>query len=276
MVKLFKKRNEMRFLVHQILLFSFISFNSWAEVDTKLDYREIDKIEEVLETNFLFEEETASGKNDILPDLDQKTRQKSSFKEMEKTFYFNDLAVIQKNYMPKTERYQLSVNVASVPSDAFYSTLGLALKGSYHFNENWGAEVFTHIFSSTARDEVSNIASKNLVKVSNLVSLKSFSGFNIYNNFIYGKLSVEDKRVLPFEIYSTFGLGSLMTSKDDSSPSIQIGAGSLFSLDRSGAFRLELTWALYQTQLDQLNTSIENSTFFAIGYSWFWPHPEYR
>lgn len=266
----------MKFSISKFLLITFISLNCGAEIDSKLDYKEIDKVEEVLETNFPFEVETPSEADNFEQSLNRETRQKSSFKEMEKTFYFSDLAVIQKNYMPKSGRYQLNLNASSVPSDAFYSTMGVAVRGAYHFNETWGAEAFTHLFTSAARDEVSNIATKNLVKVSNLVSLKSFSGINIYTNFIYGKLSIKDERVLPFEIYSTFGLGSLITSKDDSSPSAQIGAGALFSINRSGALRVDLSWALYQTKLDQQVSSIENSTFLSLGYSWFWPNPEYR
>ena len=262
-------------LLLHFALFLYSSFG-WAVEQNDLDYREIDKIEEILETNFPVSEETPTPEAEINLTHSADVKQKNDFKEIEKTFFFSDLAVIQKNYMPKSERFQYNLGIITVPSDAFFLTQGLSLRGAYHFNEAWGVEAFTSLFSSSTKAEVTNIADKQMVKVSNLVSLKSFSGISFYNNFAYGKLSIKDERVLPFELFSTGGVGMMMTSKDVSSATVHIGIGSLFSISRSRAVRVDLNFAIYQMIDDNNSSSIENSTFLAISHSWLWPNPEYR
>lgn len=256
-----------------------IAFSSavFAQTNTDLHYKEIDKIEEVLETNFpKIEEEPAPSTESSSKIIPSQSRQKADFSEVDSTIMYSDLAVFQKNFMPKSGRVHLTAGLVTVPTDVFYLTGGLALKAVYHFSEAWGLEAFANILTSSARDEVGNISSKNNVSVKNLVSLKSFMGMNAYYNFIYGKLSLWDKKVLPFEIFNTVGLGSMTNSGNYQSSSLQVGVGGLFSLSRSHALRLDLNWAFYQTKNIQDKTVNENSTFLSLGYSWFFPEPDYR
>lgn len=253
----------------------FLSSTVFAQQnDMDLSYKEIDKIEEVLETNFP-KLEPADFQKQTLP-IPETSRQRADFSNVDSTILYSDLAVFQKNYMPKSGRVQLTSGLAIVPTDVFFLTGGLSLKAAYHLSEAWGVEVFTNIMSSNSREEVNNIANTQNVSVKNLVSLKAFSGANVYYNFIYGKLSLQDRKVLPFEIYNTLGVGSMMNSQDYQSPSMQVGVGALLSMTRSSALRLDLTWAFYETKniLDQ--TANENSTFLSLGYSWFFPEPQYR
>lgn len=247
----------------------------FAQTAADLSYKEIDKIEEVLETNFPIMESSAPMETADRP-APVATRQKADFSGMDTSTLYSDLVVFQKNYMPKSERLQLTTGVVTVPTDVFYLTGGLSLKGVYHFSEAWGLEVFANILTSSAREEVGNISSKQQVSVNNLISLKSFSGLNLYYNFIYGKLSLSDKKVMPFEIFNTVGMGSMMNSGNYQSASMQAGLGGLFSLSRSAALRLDLTWAFYETKNIQGATVNENSTFLSLGYSCFFPEPEYR
>lgn len=252
-----------------------LSSSVFAQSNVDLNYNEIDKIEEVLETNFPRMESSAETESSVRS-VPRQSRQKADFSGVDSSTLFSDLVVFQKNYMPKSKRLQLTTGLVSVPTDVFYITGGLSLKAAYHFSEAWGLEGFTNILTSSARDEVDNIASKQHVSVTNLVSLRSFSGLNIYYNFIYGKLSLSDKKVLPFEIFNTLGFGSVMNSGNYQSSSLQLGLGGLFSLSRSNALRLDLTWAFYETKNIQNQAVNENSTFLNLGYSWFFPEPEYR
>lgn len=251
------------------------SFSALAQSNVDLNYNEIDKIEEVLETNFP-RMEPSSGDEVINRPAPVQRQQKADFSSVDSTALFSDLVVFQKNYMPKSQRTHLSAGLVTVPTDVFYVTGGLSLKAAYHLSEAWGVEAFTNLLTSSPRQEVDHIASKQNVSVTNLVALSSFSGLNIYYNFIYGKLSVLDKKVVPFEIFNTLGVGSMVNTGQYQSASLQAGLGGLFSLSRSNALRLDLTWAFYQTKNIQNQSVSENSTFLSLGYSWFFPEPEYR
>ena len=252
----------------------FLGSFAFAQASADLNYNEIDKIEEVLESNF--PQMAPSVEPEGRRPAPTQRRQKADFSGVDASAMFADLVVFQKNYMPKSERLQLTAGLVSVPTDVFYVTGGLALKVAYHFSEAWGLEAFANLLSSSPREEVDNIASKQKVSVSNLVALSSFSGLNVYYNFIYGKLSVNDEKIVPFEIFNTFGVGSMINTGNYQSSSFQAGLGGLFSFSRSSALRLDLTWAFYQTQNIQKQDVSENSTFLSLGYSWFFPEPEYR
>lgn len=263
--------------MRNVLLIFFIFFTgslAFSDQDMNLNYKEIDNIEAVLETNFPQLEKSAPSESEV--SIPQSAKQKTDFSDVESSALYSDLAVFQKSYMPKSKRVQLTSGIVMVPTDVFYLTGGLSLKAAYHFTESWGLEVFTNLLGSSARQEVDNIASKQNVSVKNLVSLKSFSGANVYYNFIYGKLSLLDFKVVPFEIFNTLGVGTMMNSQDFQSSSVQVGIGSLFSLTRSSAIRLDLSWAFYQTKNILDKTVNENSTFLSLGYSWFFPEPQYR
>lgn len=252
-----------------------LSTTVFAQTSADLSYKEIDKIEEVLETNFPILESNPDGEPPA-PPIPVQTRQKADFSDVDTGTLYSDLVVFQKNYMPKSGRLQLTTGIVTVPTDVFYLTGGLALKAAYHFSEAWGLEAFTNLLSSSARQEVNNISNNQLVSVNNLVSLRSFSGLNLYYNFIYGKLSLADKKVLPFEIFNTVGMGTMINTGNYQSTSMQIGLGGLFSLSRSTALRFDLTWAFYETQNILGTKANENSTFLSLGYSWFFPEPDYR
>lgn len=240
-----------------------------------LNYKEIDKIEQVLETNFPIVEVPAESKQPS-PRPPIRGGQKADFRDVGSSSLYSDLAVIQKNYMPKSGRFQLTAGLVTVPTDVFYLTGGLSLRALYHFNEAWGAELFYNYLSSSARPEIDNISNNNNVSVQNLVSLKSFMGANVYYNFMYGKMSMNETKVLPFELYNTIGGGNMTNSQNYSSSAVQVGMGGLLSLTRSTALRLDLTWAFYSTKNIVGQDSNENSTFLNLGYSWFFPEPDYR
>lgn len=241
-----------------------------------LSYKEIDTIERVLETNFPQIEIRGTEKRPTSPRPPPQSTQKADFRDVGSSTLYSDLAAIQKNYMPKSGRYHLTAGLVTVPTDVFYLTGGVSLRALYHFNEAWGAELFYNYLSSSARGEIDNIGNNNNVSVQNLVSLKSFMGGNIYYNFMYGKVSMNDKKVLPFELYNTLGGGNMTNSQDYTSSTVQVGIGGLLSLSRSTALRLDLQWAFYSTKNILGQDSNENSTFLNLGYSWFFPEPDYR
>jgi outer membrane beta-barrel protein len=202
-------------------------------------------------------------------------QQKIEYLGVQSQNFYSDLGIVQRNYMPKMGRSLLSGGLNLLPSDAFYRTFGLSLKGSYHFSETWGAEFFGSFFTSSSREEVRKLETVQHLDVNNLVYIKQYYGLNLYFNSMYGKTSLIGRRVIPFEIYQTIGIGKIRTQNYEST-AFQVGLGDMFSLTRSTVFRVDLSWAFYSTKnyLNQLQPA--NSIFLTISYGRFFPEPNYR
>lgn len=206
----------------------------------------------------------------------EKKKQKVEYSAVQSESFYSDLATIQKNYMPKSGRLFLSGGISLLPSDVFYRTMGLNLKTSYHFTETWGLEAFGYILTSQEREEVGELEDEQGLSVRSLVSLNAFYGLNIYFNSMYGKTSLLNSRIIPFEIYQTIGIGRVRTQGSEEATSIQVGLGDMFSLSRSNALRVDLTWAFYNTNNYLGEQQSANSLFLTLSYGQFIPEPEYR
>lgn len=253
-------------------LITTIGTKSLAQQTSETDeQKDIDFVERLIESNsqkFRGTHTPIVNPSDKINKVEYTTVQSESF--------YSDLAVIQKNYMPKTQRVYLSGGLTLLPSDVFYRTLGLNLKSSFHFSETWGVEAFASIFSSQARDEVGDIESTQLLSIKNLVSINAFYGLNVYFNSIYGKTAFVNRRIIPFEIYQTIGIGKVRTQDSQEATSIQFGVGDLFSLTRSTALRVDLTWAFYNAHNYLGQEQSSNSLFLTLSYGKLFPEPTYR
>lgn len=244
---------------------------SFAQSESDEEQKDIDFVDKILEKNLPQNTPVRAA-----PPAVGKPKQRANFGDVQTTASYEDFAVIQRNYMPKTERAQVSLGVTSTPTDVFFRTLGLNAKLSYHFNETWGIEAFGYTLSSSARSEVGNLEGTQAVSVRSLVSIRNYMGLNVYNSLIYGKHAFLNNLIFPFEIYSTFGFGKITNQNSEDSTAIQVGIGELTSISRSSAIRLDLTWSFYKTKNILGKEEANNSIFLTVGYSYFFPEPQYR
>ncbi|MEN0059566.1 MAG: outer membrane beta-barrel domain-containing protein [Bdellovibrio sp.] len=260
------------FLLCSVLLLSLNGFAQDAATPSgESEDKDIDFVEKVLETN------TNVFRN--APSRSQKPemkKQRAEYTGVQTESFYSDLAIIQKNYMPKTERLQVSLGGTLLPSDVFYRTLGASGKVSYHFTEAWGLEAFGYFFTSSEREEVKKLESEQNLSVKSLVSLSSFYGLNLYFNSIYGKTALLNNKIIPFELYQTIGVGKVRTTDSEEATSFQVGIGDIFSLTRSSALRVDLTWAFYNTRNYLGQEQASNSLFLTLSYGHFFPEPSYR
>ncbi|WP_413612310.1 outer membrane beta-barrel domain-containing protein [Bdellovibrio sp. HCB-110] len=253
------------------LTFIYVMNAVAQDVSEGAEQGEIDFVERLLETN------ANEFKNTPTRDLNptQKT-QKVEYESVQSESFYSDLATIQKNYMPKTKRAQLSGGFSLLPSDVFFRTYGLNVKTSYHFTEALGLEVFGYLFTSQPRDEINKLESTQKLSVKSLIALNSFYGVNLYFNSIYGKTALFNYKIIPFEIYQTIGVGKVRTQDNEETNSFQVGIGDLFSLTRSSALRVDLTWAFYNVHNYLGENQSSNSLFLTLSYGHFFPEPLYR
>lgn len=182
----------------------------------------------------------------------------------------SQVVVIQKNYMPKTGRFALNGGLTLFPSDVFFKTFGGQVRGSYFFSESWGAELNAIFLTSAKTNELNDLESKQSVSVNNLATLKSYLGGQVYFSSMYGKYAFNDRRIYPFEIYQTVGLGQMTTDKS-SNPAFNVGLGQMISMSRDSAVRLDLTLQFYQTETVTGAKQNQSSLLINFSYSAFFP-----
>lgn len=258
-----------------LLLIIILGFSSaWAQ-DQDVDdaNSEIQGVEAELEKNIPVSPSVEPGtgvapSKPMAPTVD--------YDKVSKAVAKQDIAIIQKNYMPKSERYLLSGGLSWAPNDQFYDTFGLNLKASYHFTERWGAEAFMYFMSSNPSQVTKDLESKQFVAVNNLVTIRSYYGLSVYFNSIYGKTSLWDRKIVPFEIYQTMGAGSVQTIQSKSEPAFHVGLGELWSLDRSRTFRVDLSWVFYTSDTINGDRTQNNTLFVNFSFGKLFPEATYR
>ncbi|MFZ3231799.1 MAG: outer membrane beta-barrel domain-containing protein [Pseudobdellovibrio sp.] len=261
----------MKYKISSIIICCF-ALNAFAQQDsTSAEDKDINIVEGLLERDIKYDFKYKPIKKSTL-----KTPQKADYVGVQTEASYADFAVIQKNYMPKSERFQISLGGMVLPTDVYYRSFGLNLKLGYHLSETWGVEVFDYYITSSARSEVNDLEAKQATSVQSLVSLKGYYGANLYYSSIYGKTSVFNSKIIPFEIYQSVGVGKVVNQKNEESTAFQFGLGEIFSLTRSTALRTDLTWAFYSTTNILGSTQASNSLFLTVSYSIFFPEPIYR
>jgi outer membrane beta-barrel protein len=184
--------------------------------------------------------------------------------------------VIQRNYMPKTERFMIFGGFTFLPTDVFYKTFGLQARASYHFSETWGAEMTGMFLGSSRSAELTDVENKQGVNVQNLVSPKTYVGLDVYFNSIYGKAAFLERKIVPFEVYFSAGYGKMTTALSQGLDTLHLGIGQLFSLSRSNALRIDLSLLSYKSLTITGDPQLTNNLLLTVGYGHFMPEARYR
>lgn len=255
--------------------------SSNMDTSSRLDANTVDEVDKLLQqTPSAAAEETDQAPSDgATRPLTKKELKKlniSDYSSILTQASYDDYSVIQRNFMPKTNRTQVKAGFSSVTNDVFYANLGIGLGATYYFNETWGIGATANLLSSSRNNYAQNIKDVQLVNIENLVTLKNTLGVNIVFTPIYGKWSLLNKKVIPFELYIQGG-GAQVTNQDGlSSSAFTAGLGQLISLSRSTALDINLNWYFYNTENINGQEQSNNSMLLTVAYSIFWPKPTYR
>ena len=273
----------MKKIKHHIILLAAISTLSSAvkaqsEAPSSIDSSTINEIDALLKQNSA-EDEPETSKEVINKPMTKKELKKlniSDYSNVISEASYNDYSVIQRNYMPKSSRLQMKGALTTVTNDVFYNNFGLALGAAYHFNETWGVGFNLTYLNSNRNTDAKNILDVQGVNIQNLVTLKNSYGASAYFTPIYGKWSLLNRRVLPFEIYLHGGAAQITNQSNLTNTAVTLGAGQLITLTRSSALDFNFNWHFYTTKNINGDDQASNSMLFSIGYSLFWPKPTYR
>lgn len=197
---------------------------------------------------------------------------------------FSQVSVIQRKFLPKSERFQIYGGLLNTLNNPWYNMIGLDLRFGYHLTEAWALEAQYNSLIKSETQSIKEIRTEHDVVTSNLISPKGFMGLNVVWHPVYGKISLLNKRIIPFDLY--FYLGGGTTSYDggqkSDSSSVQAGTGQIFALSKAMAFRWDLNWNNFSASPLRLNSATAPSTTtfnhinLTAGFSFFFPEAKYR
>jgi outer membrane beta-barrel protein len=192
---------------------------------------------------------------------------------------FEDIAVIEKRFLPKTNRLELSSSGVISTNNAFFNNVGLDLRGAFFFNEKFGIEGLYQYLTSSERPITEGLSKNQSVLTTALVEPKSFYGATLKWVPVYGKMAWFQQKIIPFDIYFTPGLG-VTTTANGTATTVTMGVGQLFALTKSYGVRWDFNWNFYSAATSDSSGTTSNKAhsdlFLGVGFSYFIPEATYR
>lgn len=196
---------------------------------------------------------------------------------------YKNIAVIQKKFFPKTDRWELYVSGLSSLNNKLFTSLGVKGHLSYHFNERWSLEGQLWFLGQISRDFTDEIESRYQIASSDIVTPQGYVGVNLVWSPIYGKLSLFEKTIDPFELYFSFGGGLILTDDSQTAPSFQAAIGQIHPLSTRSTIRWEIGGNLFQAEgKDSLvganrgKKVLTEIIYVSLGMSFYFPEVERR
>ncbi|PIU00034.1 MAG: hypothetical protein COT74_06700 [Bdellovibrionales bacterium CG10_big_fil_rev_8_21_14_0_10_45_34] len=197
--------------------------------------------------------------------------------DLTKLSAYSDIAVIQRRFLPKTNRFEFFPSLGIVLNQAFFLSSMFAGRMAYSFTEYWAVEVTGSYMGSTERQITTDLKEKRGVLTNALVTPTSYYGADVKWSPIYGKLGVSNRSIVPFDMYFSLGMGMTQTNQPDPALTFHGGTGQIFALSKSMALRWDLGWYWYQAKAR--GASAESSFIdmhLNLGVSFFFPGAKYR
>jgi outer membrane beta-barrel protein len=194
---------------------------------------------------------------------------------------FNDIAIIQRKFLPKTRRFEASSSLLLGMNNSFFNNLGADLRLGYYLTEKWGFEILYEAITNSKKQVTKDLEELS-VRTTNLITPTGYFGGLVKWSPMYGKIAFMNTTIVPFELYFYLGAGNT-TTEEGSSFTTTIGGGQLYALTKGMAFRWDLLAHFYSVALaadatrnlparDQAQTDLH----LTVGMSFFFPGAKYR
>lgn len=211
--------------------------------------------------------------------VDVQNSKVKSLTDLNKLAPFSDVSVIQKKYLPKTERFQLYAAGGLTTNSPWFLNLGAKVNFGYNFSESFGVELSGMFLSNSERDAAKEIRTNINLQPDKFVVTKYNVGLDMVWSPIYGKITNLDNEIIPFDMYFALGAGtSSTTAQEKNVPTFHLGTGQIFAISKSMAFRWDYSWNFFQATpvADAASTtaptkSTYNDLIFTAGVSFFFP-----
>ncbi|MCE3009083.1 MAG: outer membrane beta-barrel domain-containing protein [Proteobacteria bacterium] len=198
---------------------------------------------------------------------------------------FSEISVIQKRFLPKTGRFQAYGSFANVVNDPWFMGIGVSGRLAYYFTEAWGVEATGSFLSNSERQSAKDLYEEHRVRPDSFIHAKSYMGLAAIWTPIYGKTTLFNQRIIPFDMYFTAGAGSSALDGGTGGSTIHTGTGQIYAINKSMGFRWDLSWNFIRARATPKSDSGEgkpgsegyyNNLILSAGISWFFPEAKYR
>lgn len=265
-------------------MFSSITVN--ANAQQTLDDEDIVSVEGVY-TNQPAAKETKPSKTDEELPAQLKQNAQSvdvkSLSDINKLAPFSEVSVIQKKFMPKSQRFQFYAAGSVMTNTPWYNNVGAKLNLSYNFTETFGLELSSMFMTNSQRESTKEIREEHGLEAEQFVYTKSYMGLDLVWSPIYGKISNLNNTIIPFEIYFAAGGGTSSTNaREGDLPTFHFGLGQIFAITKSMAFRWDYSFNTFSATPVATATSGNpeksnyNDLVLSAGISFFFPEASYR
>ena len=200
----------------------------------------------------------------------------TDFSGLAKLAPFSEISVIQKRFLPKSQRIQFTGAFTTITNNPWFFTAGVSLKAAYYFTEAWGIEGMYNAMSSSSRQSANELHDNNNVSADSFGFPKNYMGVDAKYTPFYGKMTWQNKKIVPFEHYFTVGLGNTSVSTGGSGATLHFGTGENFALSK----RFSVNWDFSMMNYAAKDTTGVNQSFsdllLTVGMSFFYPEASYR
>lgn len=198
--------------------------------------------------------------------------------DLESLELYSDIVVIQKKFFEKTSRWELSASGLTSLNNKFFTSLGVKGTLGYHFSERWALEAQGWYLAQIERDLTSDLSDRYQIATSDIVTPQAYLGLNLVWSPIYGKLSLQETSVNPFELFFTIGAGMIFTDDDQKAPALNLSFGQIHPLTKNSTLRWEIGGNIFQAKGkaglmgDQRGKNVMSEIIYvSVGASFFFP-----
>ncbi|MES3036549.1 MAG: outer membrane beta-barrel domain-containing protein [Bdellovibrionota bacterium] len=270
-----------RFLVGTLILAGVMgSFTANAQIEDP-DIVELNDLENELDRAQPAKRQEVRTSNNK---KDAPSSENIDFQGLGKLAPFTEVSVIQKKFMPKTERFQLSGGFALITNDPFFNSMGANLNLGYFFTESIGIEAKYFGLTNAERESTKELQTNNNVTTASIAMTKSYMGLDLVYVPVYGKMTWFNNRIIPFDLYIAAGGGTTEVEQNSlttNEGTVHFAVGQIFALTKAFGFRWDFSWNFYNAKTISRNagapeTSSFNNLFLTVGVSYFFPEAKYR
>ncbi len=204
-----------------------------------------------------------------------------SLSDLDRLTPFSDVAVIQKRFLPKSNRFEFNPNFGLITNNAFFMTTFAQGRLAYAFTEKWAVEFTLAMFMDMEYKVTKDLENEAEVATRSLLLPESYYGADIRWSPIYGKMGAFKEGIVPFDMYFSIGGGIMSTNQDTTPFALHAGTGQIFAINKWMAFRWDLSGYFYSTDVTSASGTGKNTQTFtdihlAVGMSFFFPDATYR
>ena len=193
---------------------------------------------------------------------------------------FSDVAVIQKRFLPKTNRFEFSTTGFTNLNNPFFNALGANLRLAYYLRERYALAGVVAFQSTSNRQVTDDLRSNRNISTDSVLTSKSFYAVAFKWNPVYGKMTLLNKNIVPFDLNFDVGIGSTQTTDGQNAMTLHFSTCQVFALSKSMAFRWEFILNTYQAEAKDTNNVVakmtQNDLFLGLGMSFYFPEATYR